>query len=216
MADVAALIADLIGAGLDGALVGRVAAALAEREAVLVPDESAERRRAADRERKRLRKSAEVSGIRGKDAEDPSPKEVSPTPLQEITPSDPSTHKEITLRVSKKGSRLPDDFVPDLAWAIAEGLTPSQADTEAAKFRDHWTAKSGQNATKRDWQATWRNWVRTAIERMPRSRAGPSGPKTGAIINLGERLIREMDAANAGTSAQDQGHQQAPLSLSHG
>jgi 5-methylcytosine-specific restriction endonuclease McrA len=56
MADVAALITELIQAGTDPALVGRVAAAFAEREAipVLVRDEAAERRRQKDRDRKEL------------------------------------------------------------------------------------------------------------------------------------------------------------------
>jgi hypothetical protein len=63
---IAALITDLIAAGTPAELVGRVAAALAEKEVVAAPvkDEAAERRRAADRERKsnvrrNPRKSAE-------------------------------------------------------------------------------------------------------------------------------------------------------------
>jgi hypothetical protein len=47
---VAALIADLVRAGTDPELVGRVAQAIADRDPVLVKDEAAERRRAADRE----------------------------------------------------------------------------------------------------------------------------------------------------------------------
>jgi hypothetical protein len=50
---VASLIADLVRAGTDPELVGRVAEALAKRDAVVIKDEQAERRRAADRERKR-------------------------------------------------------------------------------------------------------------------------------------------------------------------
>lgn len=53
MSDIASLIADLVAAGTAPELVGRVAAALAERPAVVVEkvDQQAERRRAADRER---------------------------------------------------------------------------------------------------------------------------------------------------------------------
>ncbi len=36
------------------------------------------------------------------------------------------------------------------------------AKVEAATFVDHWHAKSGRDATKLDWQATWRNWVRNS------------------------------------------------------
>jgi len=62
LTDIATLIADMIRAGVDADLIGRAAAALAEREPVRVVDDQAERRRAADRARKasqRLRNSAE-------------------------------------------------------------------------------------------------------------------------------------------------------------
>lgn len=57
MSAVAALIEDMIRAGVDPVLVGRTAALLADRAPAT--DEQAERRRASDRERKRLRNSAE-------------------------------------------------------------------------------------------------------------------------------------------------------------
>ena len=63
MNDIAALIADMVKAGVDPELIGRTAAALAEREPVVLPakvDEVAERKRAADRERTRAR-NAECS-----------------------------------------------------------------------------------------------------------------------------------------------------------
>jgi hypothetical protein len=31
-------------------------------------------------------------------------------------------------------------------------------------FRDYWTAKAGQAATKIDWPATWRTWVRRELD----------------------------------------------------
>lgn len=50
-------------------------------------------------------------------------------------------------------------------WALGEfpQWTPTKVRTEADKFRDHWTAKTGRDATKADWQATWRNWCRSSI-----------------------------------------------------
>ena len=50
---------------------------------------------------------------------------------------------------------------------------------EWAKFCDYWNAKSGKDAAKLDWQATWRNWLRNASERQGTTtvagdpRAGP-------------------------------------------
>jgi nicotinamide mononucleotide adenylyltransferase len=39
---------------------------------------------------------------------------------------------------------------------MTEELIKSTAD----QFRDYWIAKAGAGATKLDWEATWRNWVR--------------------------------------------------------
>ncbi|USP02163.1 YdaU family protein [Bartonella taylorii] len=81
----------------------------------------------------------------------------------------PSTlhEQESVLKKTKRvrtdrGCRLPDDFEPDYDFAIAEGLSPEHVKVEIAKFRDYWKAKTGKDATKTDWQATWRNWVRNS------------------------------------------------------
>ncbi|USP02836.1 DUF1376 domain-containing protein [Bartonella taylorii] len=71
---------------------------------------------------------------------------------------------------ANRGCRLPADFEPDYDFAIEEGLPPERVKVEMAKFRDYWTAKSGKDATKIDWQATWRNWVRKAIEGLEKTK----------------------------------------------
>jgi uncharacterized protein YdaU (DUF1376 family) len=61
-------------------------------------------------------------------------------------------------------------------WAIdtLPGWTAAAVRLEADKFRDFWVAKSGKDATKLDWEATWRNWMRNA--RAPASMPGrPAG-----------------------------------------
>jgi hypothetical protein len=111
-------------------------------------------------------------------ADTPPPPKESPQTPKEITPT---TLKEKTPKgVQKKGSRLPDDFAPDFEFALRAGLTHSQAQTEFAKFRDYWAAASGQAASKADWQAAWRYWIRNAVERRGNQRAGPS-PKLAPI-----------------------------------
>ena len=70
-----------------------------------------------------------------------------------------------------RAKRLPDDWFPsdeDRAFAIELGLLPAQVAIEADKFGDYWRAKSGKDATKLDWSATWRNWCRKALEMSPR------------------------------------------------
>lgn len=69
--------------------------------------------------------------------------------------------KKDTNVSSKKGCRLPEDFQPDFSIAFSEGFTEQQAQKLFENFKDYWTAKTGKDATKRDWQATWRNWVRS-------------------------------------------------------
>ncbi|WP_375638697.1 MULTISPECIES: YdaU family protein [unclassified Bartonella] len=71
---------------------------------------------------------------------------------------------------ANRGCRLPTDFEPDYDFAIAEGLPPERVKVEIAKFRDYWRSKAGANATKTDWQATWRNWVRKAVDDLEKTK----------------------------------------------
>lgn len=64
----------------------------------------------------------------------------------------------------KRATRISDDFAPTeamLAWARKE-RPDINAGFETAKFVDYWRGKSGAQATKLDWAATWRNWIRSA------------------------------------------------------
>ncbi|WP_208541749.1 DUF1376 domain-containing protein [Bartonella capreoli] len=81
-----------------------------------------------------------------------------------------STEKKTKRSGDKRGCRIPEDFEPDYDFAIQEGLPPERVKIEIAKFRDYWKAKSGQGATKTDWPATWRNWVRKAVEDLKKGK----------------------------------------------
>lgn len=79
---------------------------------------------------------------------------------------------------AKTGHRLPGDWAltPDLrAFAEAEGLP--DPDRTAERFRDHWHSKTGADARKTDWAATWRNWVRRESDWGQRSRGGGGAPR---------------------------------------
>lgn len=76
----------------------------------------------------------------------------------------------------KVGSRLPPDWEPsqeDKDFAM-EHRVPWNS--EAAKFRDYWSAQPGAKGRKADWTATWRNWIRRAAEKRKDwpSLSGPS------------------------------------------
>jgi hypothetical protein len=169
MADVAASLPSLSKPGRILTLVGRVAAAFAEREAipVLVRDEAAERRRQKDRDRKQLlcgnpRKSADSAET---------------SPLDDKCPQTPKNTKPPSKnppkggqKGSQKGTRLPDGWLPSESlrrYAEERGITGGWLVREIERFDNFWRGKSGKDATKVDWDATWRNWCLSAADRGP-------------------------------------------------
>lgn len=64
-----------------------------------------------------------------------------------------------TSRPRRRAARtIPDDFVPDIAFAERLGLNP---EIEAAKFRDHALTNDRRCS---DWAAAFRNWCRRGAE----------------------------------------------------
>ncbi|WP_375673472.1 hypothetical protein [Bartonella sp. TS82HLJMH] len=96
--------------------------------------------------------------------------------IETVLENQPPIHEQTSVPKKAKrvktdrGCRLPADFEPDCDFAIREGLPPERVKVEIAKFRDYWNAKAGKDACKTDWQATWRNWVRKAIEDLQKGK----------------------------------------------
>jgi hypothetical protein len=69
-----------------------------------------------------------------------------------------------SVAAQKRGQRLPKGWTPDPAVreAMREECPSVDLDAEHRKFTDHWNAKTGKDAAKLDWNATWRNWIRNA------------------------------------------------------
>jgi hypothetical protein len=114
---------------------------------------------------------------------------------------------------SKRGERIPADFEPDTEWAMAQGLSPSEASHEAAQFIDYWRSKPGKDGLKLDWPGTWRMWVRNSIKRH-RSQPAPrsSDPPPRKPRNAGEAARLELirrgeypDATSYLTGSENQG-----------
>jgi uncharacterized protein YdaU (DUF1376 family) len=85
------------------------------------------------------------------------PKQPEPEPKIEDT--------NVSSLPRKRGTRLKQDWVLPLdwgKWAVSEGWPDAVIRLEADKFRDYWLSKSGRDAAKADWQATWRNWMRNS------------------------------------------------------
>jgi uncharacterized protein YdaU (DUF1376 family) len=69
-------------------------------------------------------------------------------------------HEPITKEEGRaRATRIPPNFEPMPEPEAEAGIDRPR---ELANFQDYWTAKSGANATKLDWQATWRQWARKA------------------------------------------------------
>jgi hypothetical protein len=98
----------------------------------------------------------------------------------------------------KRGTRLPDPFPitqPMRDWARTN--VPELAGRgEHDRFVDYWRAQPGQRGVKVDWEATWRNWMRTAAERLQRgpARASPNGSTTDQRVADALRLSAELAA----------------------
>jgi hypothetical protein len=69
--------------------------------------------------------------------------------------------------VQRKGSSLPQDWAPskDLqAYAVEHLKSVPRLRLEVEKFKNHW---QGNGAVKKDWDATFRNWVLNAVRYQP-------------------------------------------------
>src|SRR5579872_2058898 len=109
---------------------------------------------------------------------------------------------------TRRGSLLAADWQPsttDVAYAVDRGMKLEQIQIEGEKFRNYWTAKAGVNAAKRDWSATWRNWIITALERNHGADGkkgfglatidSPRHPPTGSntVLAAMGRLAQQLD-----------------------
>lgn len=157
----------------------------------------------ADKEIEILRKLQEkqrenASGPRkNKGLEKPRLSHTEPEP--DIEPNGSIERAHSRRSPEKKATRLPPDWIiPEafIAFAESEGMTAQEIGREADQFRDYWVAKSGKDACKRDWLATWRRWVRNRKAFAPRS-----APANAHLANTERRRNgwREaIDAADGG------------------
>jgi len=86
---------------------------------------------------------------------------------------------------AKRATRLPADWEPspkNEQDALALGLPLLAQAIEARKFRDYWLGKSGRDATKVDWDATWRLWVTRACEQRGATKTVPSAEPVASVV----------------------------------
>jgi hypothetical protein len=104
----------------------------------------------------------------------------------------------------RRGTRLPEGFeVTESMKAWAREHAPLANRTDHETFIDHWRGQSGQRAVKRDWEATWRNWMRRVQDNRssrngngsrPDFRPSTTDDRIAHALDLGRRMQAEHDA----------------------
>ena len=109
--------------------------------------------------------------VEGQPTGEPTPSvEGCPTPTPSPTPSPhsllPTPAAQEPAGARKRATRIPDGYMPspDLIETMRAECPKVDLEAEHRKFVDYWRAKAGKDATKLDWDATWRNWIRRAKE----------------------------------------------------
>lgn len=76
----------------------------------------------------------------------------------------------------KRGSRITENWLPqtETVQKLKAEFPHIDQKLEHRKFVDHWLAESGTKASKLDWEATYRNWIRRSAEYNPAPHTGSS------------------------------------------
>lgn len=168
-------------------------------------DISAERRRAADRERK-----SEIRRNRQNSADFPQTQENTST-IEVVS------KKEASKKVRADGARLSAEWEPaesDLDFARSQGLDGDTIRVEATKFRNHWVTKTGKDATKLNWSLTWQNWILNGrqfngqrpgalrADHAADCRPARYDPVVAGVAKLADRRMRAHDERKAGNPSE--------------
>lgn len=105
--------------------------------------------------------------------------EENPDGTQAKAESETETDTPLRGVARKRATRIPDPFLVTgemRSWA-AENTPAVDVNASTAKFVDYWRGKAGKDATKLDWLATWRNWMRNDQDRAQPRAAVPAGPR---------------------------------------
>jgi hypothetical protein len=83
----------------------------------------------------------------------------------------------------KRGARIPENWEPaaeTLTWCREKS---TEASIYLEGFRLYWEAKAGKEASKLDWEKTFKNWVLTDIKRIGRTRPASAPRKYDKMPN---------------------------------
>lgn len=138
----------------------------------------------------RIKAARENGRTGGRPKRNPEPTRQEPTGFSGETQNKAlhlSTSPPSSLRsegaAKRPSKRCPEDFViPDDAMAAMRLECPTvDLERETRKFRDHTYPHA-----RSDWLATWRNWIRGAVDMAPRGTKSAEDPEAAQVW---ERLI---------------------------
>ena len=161
------LLRRLVDAGTPSDLVAEIAMELARLEVAASPPRSKGAIRQA-----RYREGQRAKGVTGDGDVTPVTLNDAILPLSPPSPKDPQTPKEpqpphtpTHYAREGRGTVLPAEWTPlpakpgTIAAKVLEARGEEWQRHTFEKFENFWRAKSGSSGRKRDWQATWCNWV---------------------------------------------------------
>lgn len=190
--DVSAIYTAMQGKTLDGDRI----AAWDKRQPKRERDDDSAARVRAHRERNAINNHVTPCNARA-DQETPRGEEIreEKKDAQKASPSSPRAR----LGRDPIGTRLPDDWgLSDelFNWSVSEARAPpDRIEAEVHRFRDYWRAKPGKDGRKADWDATWRNWLRKAMENGHGGRNGPATSQRSYLDGIRE-FAREAGAGS--------------------
>lgn len=116
-------------------------------------------------------------------------KPTSPEPINKNLLKEPLN----SFNEKNQATRIPEAFAPsEKAWQDMEEHFPHvDLKLETHAFRDYWNARTGKGALKKDWDATWRNWIREAHKRMMQSPAWQKAMKEAEREQELRRILEE-------------------------
>ncbi|RVD66775.1 DUF1376 domain-containing protein, partial [Mesorhizobium sp. M7A.F.Ca.ET.027.03.2.1] len=85
----------------------------------------------------------------------------------------------------KRGTRLSPEWSLPLEWqqwGKDNGLSIADIPSEAGKFHDWFISVPDNRGVKVDWEATWRNWVRKAVQDRAGKRRAGNGDLTNSAL----------------------------------
>jgi hypothetical protein len=114
--------------------------------------------------------------------------EDAPAPVEKTNPTP-----------AKRGTRLPDSWTPSqelIAWA-KEKAPGVDVLTATDNFVDYWHSASGAKASKCDWPAAWRVWIRNEGQRSPQRRAATNTNAGGVYRTPAQQAAHERGMSTA-------------------